>query len=128
MDTQVSKFLISSEKFEAGKLKHFTERWSDITGDEWIIDLISHAHIEFTETPVQNIAPRQYSCSKSEEAVIDGEIQKLLDKKVIKPANHCYNAFISTIFVRPKKDGTFIMILNLKNLNQYVIIISRWTR
>ena len=33
---------------------------------------------------------------------------------------HERDEFISAIFLRPKKDGTHRMILNLKSLNQYV--------
>ena len=54
------------------------------------------------------------------EKFIDVEIVRLLGKKVIVPCENEYGDFISTIFVRPKADGTHRLILNLKVLNKYV--------
>ena len=48
--------------------------------------------------------------------VLDTEINKLLKKGVIVPSVHEENEFLSTVFLVPKKDGTFRMILNLKKL------------
>ena len=39
---------------------------------------------------------------------------------MIKETTHCEGKFISTISIRPKKDGTYRLILNLKNLNDHV--------
>lgn len=36
-------------------------------------------------------------------------------------ASHETNEFLSSIFVRPKKSGEQRVILNLKNLNEYVV-------
>ena len=58
--------------------------------------------------------------SPSEREIITEEITKLLDKGVIEQIDRVRRDFISTIFVRPKKDGTFRMILNLKQLNEFV--------
>ena len=76
--------------------------------------------IEFTLTPVQVTPPPQPTWSKTEEGFIDMEIQRLLLKGVIAHSVHEEGDFISSTFVRPKKDGAYRMILNLKSLNQYV--------
>ena len=56
-----------------------------------------------------------------EELIIAAEIKKkLLEKGVIKEATHSTNEYISTVFTRPKKDGSHRLILNIKNLNQFV--------
>ena len=39
---------------------------------------------------------------------------------MIKETTHCEEEFISTISIRPKKDGTYRLILKLKNLNDHV--------
>ena len=46
---------------------------------------------------------------------MDQEIYTLLQKGVIEEANHSPGEFF-----RPKKHGSFRMILNLKNLNSHV--------
>ena len=45
---------------------------------------------------------------------------KFLKKGIIIESSHKMDEFISTIFPRPKKDGSFRMILNLKELNQFI--------
>ena len=54
------------------------------------------------------------------DGLIDTEISDLLSKGVITESVYERDEFISTIFLRPQKDGTHRMILNLKSLNQYV--------
>ena len=52
--------------------------------------------------------------------IINAEITKLLDKGFIENSNPLEVDFISTIFVRPKKNGCHWLILNLKPLNEFV--------
>jgi hypothetical protein len=49
-----------------------------------------------------------------EHDIVEQEIAKLITKKVIIESDKEPEDFVSTIFVRPKKDGTYRMILNLK--------------
>ena len=58
--------------------------------------------------------------SLSERAIINAEIAKLLNKGVVEQTRCVEGDFIFTIFVHPKKDGTYRMILNLKTLNEFV--------
>ena len=51
---------------------------------------------------------------------MDQEIYTLLQKGVIEEAYHSHGEFLSNVFLRPKKGGSFRMILNLKNLNSLV--------
>ena len=48
------------------------------------------------------------------------EINKLLKKGVITKCEKEQDDFISTVFTREKKDGTFRTILNLKYLHEFV--------
>ena len=48
------------------------------------------------------------------------EIKNLLCKDVIKESQHEKHEYISPIFLTPKSDGSFRMILNLKKLNDYM--------
>ena len=58
--------------------------------------------------------------SSLQQEAIDLEIDKLLTKGVIKECEHENGEFISPIFVTPKKDGGYRLILNLKDLNEDV--------
>ena len=53
-------------------------------------------------------------------AIVKVEIDKLLAKGVIITAAQETGEFISTIFLRPKKDGTHRTILNLKEFDEFV--------
>ena len=63
-------------------------------------------------------ATERINFTQQEQEVIYMEIDKLLIKGVISETTHCPGEYISTIFVRPKKDGGHRLILNLKNLNE----------
>ncbi|MCG7878916.1 MAG: reverse transcriptase domain-containing protein, partial [Candidatus Thiodiazotropha endolucinida] len=69
--------------------------------------------------PKQTKLPFQ-KFNRQEEEIIDKEIQKLLEMEVISEVSYTEGQFISPIFTRPKKDGEYRMILNLKELNSYI--------
>ncbi|CAB4015840.1 Hypothetical predicted protein [Paramuricea clavata] len=75
--------------------------------------------LEFSEKPVYKHAPCQTFNGK-EAAPVRDEVEKLLDKGVIVGSSHEPDKFISNIFLR-KKDGTYRMILNLKQLNEFIV-------
>ena len=84
------------------------------------MDIALHCNIEFeTDVPVQtNVQFQKFN--KKEELIIELEIDKLLKMKVIEEVSFAPGQFISPIFTRPKKDGEYRMILNLKELNKYI--------
>ena len=64
--------------------------------------------------------PREIRFNKHEGRVIDLEFSKPLKNQVIVETSHSPGEYLSTVFVHPKKDGSFGMILNLKKLNEWV--------
>ena len=55
-----------------------------------------------------------------EREIITEEISKLFSKGILEQTEYAEGDFLSTIFVQPKKDGSYRMILNLKPLNEFV--------
>lgn len=102
-------------------MKEYTENWRKITTDPNILDIVQHCHVEFINqvNPTKSFSYSS-SFSQFEHETINQEIQKLLDMNVIKEVNHHPNEFISPIFVVPKKNGEYRMILNLKELNEFI--------
>ena len=93
----------------------------EITQDSEILQTVQGVNIEFEEAQeFKRSSKAQHNLSKSEKQSIQTEITKLIDKKVISECHPEPDQFVSPIFVRPKKDGTHRMILNLKNLNQNI--------
>ena len=102
-------------------MKHHLPFWESLTNDPVILDAIKHHHKEFeAEYPTQTVRPNKIHFSTAEIRIIDEEIAKLMSKEVLELANHVPDSFISNVFIGPKKDGTFRMILNLKPLNEFV--------
>ena len=60
--------------------------------------------------------------SDTEKDIINSEIEKLLQKRIIVPTSYSKGDFVSSILTRPKADGSYRGILNLKNLNEYVTV------
>ena len=104
----------------AGQLKHFINQWSLLTSDEKNIEIVAGYKIEWSaEPPVQNFPPYQCHMNTSEQA-IDMEISRLLALQVLVESQHEEGEFLSTVFTRSKKSGSFRMILNLSKLNEFV--------
>ena len=110
---------VNVTKFVAGNLATHMQSWKSTTSDRSILDMVAGYSLEFDDMPFQTAVPHS-SFSKDEELIIAAEIKKLLEKGVINEATHGANKYISTVFTRPKKDGCHRLILNLKNLNQFV--------
>ncbi len=70
--------------------------------------------------PLQDSLPKVIKFNDVDVQVLDVEIQKLLHKQVIRPIQACEVKFVSNIFIRPKRDGTHRLILNLRILNEQV--------
>lgn len=95
--------------------------WREITSDSNVLSYVSGVKISFEENilPVQSrYRPSMFSFE--EEQIVQQEIATLLLKGVIQRSSHEPGEFISTIFLRPKADGSFRMILNLKEFHQSV--------
>ncbi len=105
----------------AGRLKYFITCWAQLTSDSIILEYVKGVKIEFQNgiQPYQNNVRTCYF-NVTEQAIVESEIQKLSDKGVIIPSTHEDGEFISTIFLRGKKDGTYRTILNLKQFNEFV--------
>ena len=123
----VSKFPLLSVKGDktcppivAGRIQHFLGKWKQLTNNPSILNAVRGYKIDFLLTPVQFTIPRPINFSAQESANVNAQISKFLEKGIIVQSSHEEGEFISNIFLRPKKDGSFRMILNLKDLNTFV--------
>ena len=109
----------TKDNFRAGKVNDYLENWTSITSDLEILESIQGLKINF----LGPLPPRivfQHKFGTVETEFISSEVTKLLDKGVIRVSQHEKGEFISPIFVTPKSDGGFRLILNLKLLNYQV--------
>ena len=84
------------------------------------MNMVKGVNIDFslTEIPSQEFVAQMHF-SQEQINTTDTEVQNLLLKGVVVPCSLSAGEYVSPIFVVPKKDKKFRMILNLKNLSQF---------
>ena len=101
-----------------GCLKHFKSEWYKLTKDPELISMISGCLIHLIEH-LPNYCSATMSLTTLERKAAWDHIHSLLAKKAVVRTTASANDFISSVFLVPKKDGGFRMILNLKEFNKY---------
>lgn len=104
----------------AGRLKKFYKEWRKITRDRELLNIIRGYKIPFKSIPVQNHEPSEHSFSEIEFKAVDEAVEKLLVIGAVEEVVPCSDQFVSNVFVVPKPDGTFRLIINLKPLNEFI--------
>ena len=97
-----------------GRISLFYQNWVLVTRDPTILNMVRGHKINFTQVPPKNLT---HSRKHSEREI--SVVQKLLEKKVIEPASAV--GYVSNIFLVPKPNGEFRLILDLSELNKFVI-------
>ena len=105
-----------------GRVRHFLPFWKSITSDKYILSLVAGIHVPFIDSPPkQQFIPKQLSMSEEEMMFVDAEIAHLLRTGCIRKLDRLVpDGWVSNIFLVPKKQGGFRMILNIKHLNKFV--------
>ena len=110
----------SCSNFRAGSIATKFTAWTDITNDKEILSDVSGVSIECTETPVQHwLPPQKFDDRESDR--INHEINKLVEKRVIEMVEYNPQHILSSIFLTPKRDGSYRLISNLKKFNRLVV-------
>ena len=108
------------KNFKAGRLALFHDYWKTLTSDRSILDTVKGLSLELNKYPYQSFVPSEYKFTEQEMNALDSEIEKMLGKQIIAKVDWQDEQYVSNIFLRDKKDGTFRMILNLSNLNEMI--------
>ena len=77
--------------------KNCLTEWQKATDDLDILDWVAHCHIKFIHNvpPVQTKSQHAIKSNDKESAIIDKEIERLLNKGVLTPSQHEEGEFIS---------------------------------
>ena len=105
--------------FKAGQVAALFTAWRTLTNDKILLSDVLGAAVECIATPVQHKLPNQIF-SEHEYPIVRQEVHKLLEKRVITKVSPIPGQILSNVFLRPKKDGTHRLILNLKRFNESV--------
>lgn len=105
----------------AGNIRNKIQFWSMLTSDMIILDYVKGISIDFTCTPPNKRFLKELNLSSQERVMVNNKLQSFIEQEVIEKTLHCKDEYISHIFTRPKKDGGLRIILNLSELNDYVV-------
>ena len=123
-ETQVRKIVgdikISNKKYKAGNIASCLSTWKEVTCDKWVLSTVSGANIEFEDITQIPLAQRKPQKHERDSHLYRHEIENLLKKGAIVPVADEERGYISTIFLREKKDNKYRLILNIKNFNRHV--------
>ena len=103
-----------------GRLAHFAEKWEEITDNKWVLSIIRNGfRIPFIKIPPLSSVPIRMSQSSS--PFLREEIENLLNKRAVERVqNPGTPGFYSRIFLVPKKNGKYRLILDLSLLKRYI--------
>ena len=103
-----------------GRIRNFLPNWIKISQDAVLLHTVQGLELEWEEIPSHSITNKGPRFSPEENKLIEIEIQAMLQKQAIAPANHCKIQFIGHLFLRPKKDGGMRPVFNMKKLNKFI--------
>ncbi|XP_045540797.1 uncharacterized protein LOC123722583 [Papilio machaon] len=106
-----------SHLFRAGQLHVYVDQWEYLGAPPHILKMVTGYRIPFKQKPPLHTPNFQHQTNVSPE--MSKIIKKLVLEGVLEEAR-VTPSFISTIFLRPKSDGTSRPIFNLKRLNNFV--------
>ena len=82
-------------------MRFFRDAWSRLTSDQFILNAISHCHIDFETEPYDNttsMVRRQCNFAHAEQAIIDVEIDKLLKEGIITPSKPVCSVYFTYLY------------------------------
>ena len=104
-----------------GRLRKCYKFWCSICSDRTVLRHIGGISIPFTSSVKQDFPAREIKMNEQERVFARKKIQELLDTGCITELESPREpGWISNIFLRPKKDGSYRLILNLKPLNKHI--------
>ena len=102
-----------------GRLKYFKSKWYTLTKDPKLIEMVTSCPIKLLHPPPPDKHMPPIHMSNLEKSAAREHIASLLKKKAIVRCKKSDRGFTSSVFLVPKTDGGFRMILNLKEFNKY---------
>ena len=97
-----------------GRLKHFLSAWYSLSKDPAVIEMVTGCSINLIKTPSQPTV-REIKMSKKELDFAVPHIEELISKNAICRSFQEEGDYVSPVFLCPKKDNSYHLILSLKS-------------
>lgn len=117
MVSKYLSFLSSPLPFVGGNIANKLSYWESLTSDQSILGFVKGVSLDLTSWPIQTEFPRPYRMNVEQSKFIDEELEALVNKGVIESVEDPSGHYVSNIFLRPKPNGSFRMIIDLSLLN-----------
>lgn len=113
------------KNFIGGKVYLYNDRWKALTGDKLIHDIISGNVISFDQLPTQDKPPNSLVFSRKNQQALDLAMLEFIGCGIVEECSRPSqgSCFYSNIFPTIKKDGSARVILNLRELNEFITFI-----
>ena len=105
--------------FQGGNISNYLDKWEQLTNDNEILSTVSGLRINVVD-PLPPSELVQHPFKGQHREFLLNEMNNLTTNAVIAETEHTRGEFISPIFLRPKSENSFRLILNLKSLNKHV--------
>lgn len=106
-----------SSEFCPGNTKNCVDMWRRISTDTEVIRLIQGLTIDGPR--VQEFRPSQYKFNENQKIAITEEVKKLVEAKIVSEIYQGWS-YIGNIFVVPKPNNKFRLIIDLSFLNDSI--------
>ena len=107
----------------AGRLQYFVKHWKKLTSNPEILEWVSSLKINFILEPFQKKVPHHPKISAQESWLVAKDVGSMLRKGVIQKASVKKGQLLSNLFLVGKKDGGNRPVINLKNLNAFILYL-----
>ena len=103
----VLKIKFLNEKSKAGGISEHISNWKGLTSDKWILKTVRGAHNEIEDLDSVRFGglSGETLFSPIEKTLFCIEIKRLLEKSVLKFAKEAEKRYVSSIFLREKKNN-----------------------
>ena len=103
-----------------GKVSKHYKFWTTFCHDRNVLRHVGGITIPFTQNVKQVEPVHEIKMNENEKRFVRMKIKQLIDTGCIVPLKRKCDGWVSNIFLHPKKDGSFRLILNLKPLNKFI--------
>ena len=108
------------QKFHGGQIVEHIQKWQKLSSDKFILQIVRGDTIEFENNVLTKHHAKNRSFSPKEEVEIQVILEEMLDNRILRETTHKSAEFVSPICIVKKLDGRVRLILNLKELHEFV--------
>lgn len=116
----MSQAVVPPVTFRAGNIQYHLAEWEEITSDLEVLQIVQGIKLDFWSFPTQNFVPRPYRVSEQDGEQLKSQIHDLVLRGIVERISNAEAKYISNVFIRPKSNGKYRMIVDMSKLNDNI--------